>query len=750
MDCFKTLFRLSPLTLLFCLSANAMDLPIIKEVRYEGLNTISPLIANEIAKVRLGEPLDVNRLDTSIGDFYAQGYFKDIWITKEDGILTYHFVEKPVIASLMISGYGAGKEQQQLNKEIGLKKGDVYDENKIANVRRQIIRLLERQGYYDSVVEVKTEEISNNALKVTLEINKGENIIIQEANYYGRKNISTSRIESITANKEKDALGWMWGFNDGKLQINELETDRLRIRDLYLQKGYLDAEVSAPFLQTDFTTYNATLDYHIDEGERYRVSGVEIVLEEDVIELEKLYKGLQLRKGKLFNISKMRNDIDSMRYKIGDLGYAFVRITPDLSKDTETGKVQLIYYVQPGKKVYINDVIISGNDKTLDRVVRRNVLLAPGEEYEMSKIQRSKNAMLRTGYFESVDIQEERIDEERVNLLVKVKEGKTGEFAFGLGYGSYDGIMGSASIKERNIFGTGLTTGISLDKSEVATSYRLNLYNPAIFDSEYSLATDIYQNNYESYDYTETSTGFSVVGGRNVLEDLDLTLGYAFQETKLSDFDNPALENFYHAYYYGTYTKSSLSPGFSYDSTDAYFFAKNGIRATANAEYAGLGGNAKFIKYQGSFNYYKSAEHWIDLDLIFRYRARAGFIQDKGYLPISEKFYLGGVNSVRGYESRSITPYDNNNLRIGGKQFFYNTVELSYNPFETLQMRFTAFYDYGTIGQNSINEIKRSSAGLGIEWVSPIGVINFIFPKALDKKQGDKTSSFEFTMGQRF
>ena len=156
-----------------------MDLPIIKEVRYEGLNTISPLIANEIAKVRLGEPLDVNRLDTSIGDFYAQGYFKDIWITEEDGILTYHFVEKPVIASLMISGYGAGKEQQQLNKEIGLKKGDVYDENKIANVRRQIIRLLERQGYYDSVVEVKTEEISNNALKVTLEINKGENIIIQ-------------------------------------------------------------------------------------------------------------------------------------------------------------------------------------------------------------------------------------------------------------------------------------------------------------------------------------------------------------------------------------------------------------------------------------------------------------------------------------------------------------------------------------------------------------------------------------------
>ncbi|WP_297577912.1 MULTISPECIES: outer membrane protein assembly factor BamA [Helicobacter] len=726
-------------------------LPIIKEVRYEGLNYISPLIANEITKVRLNEPLDINLVDTSIHSFYSQGYFKDIWVTEENGILTFHFLEKPVIASLIVSGYGAGKEQDVIDKEIGLKKGDVYDEAKIANVRKKIIDLMEAQGYYDTIVEVKTEEISANALKVTLEINKGEEIIIQKANYYGRENLKISRIEAATANKEREFLGWMWGFNSGKLRVNEVETDGHRIRDLYMQKGYLDAEVSTPFLKTDFTTYKAELDFYINEGELYKVSEVEIVLEEDVIAVEELYDVIKIKKGKKFNIDTMRKDTEAIRYKIGDLGYAFTRITPDLDKDKENSEVRIVYYVQPGKKVHINDVLISGNNRTLDRVIRRNVLLAPGDEYEMSKITLSKNAIMRTGGFESVEIEEERIDEERVNLLVNVKEGKTGEFTFGIGYGSYDGLMGSISVKDRNIFGTGLTAGVYLDKSEVSDSYRVNLYNPAVLDSDYSLATEVYRMEYDDYDYTETMTGFNIVGGRRIWDQLDLTLGYTYQETKLSNFDNAYLRNLYTRYYGGDkYIKSSVIPGLSYDSTDAYFFPKSGIKATGSTEFAGIGGDAEFIKYYGTFNLYHSIEDWTDLDLIFRYRAKAGYAQDEGFLPINEKFYLGGVNSVRGFQNRSITPRDKDGLRIGGKQMFYNTAELSYGMFETVQMRFLIFYDYGMIGQKNINDIKRSSVGVGIEWISPIGAINFLFPHALDDKPGDDTSSFEFTMGQRF
>lgn len=718
----------------------------IQTIEYEGLNHLSPLIANEIIQIKAGDTFDVQKVDSSIKNLYQQGYFKDIWVTEEKGRLVYHFVEKPIIASLIVSGYGAGKEPEVLEAEIGLKKGDVFDELKMANTKKRVIALLESQGFYDTIVEFKTEEISEKALKVTLEINKGEEIIIRKANYYGRENVKISRIESVTANKEREFLGWMWGFNSGKVQINELESDALRIQDIYLQKGYLDARVDTPFLRTDFTTYNAELDYYIEEGQQYKISEVEIVQEEEVIDNKELYDELKLTQKQVFNIEKMRKDTEAIRTKIGDLGYAFVRVTPDLDKNQDTKEVRIIYYIQPGSKVKVRDVIISGNSRTLDRVIRRNVLLAPGDEYQMSKIQRSKNAIMRTGGFDSVEIEEKRIDEEHLDLLVNIKEAKTGEFLFGVGYGSYDGLMGSVSIKDRNIFGSGQTAGIYFDKSEVSTSYRINLYNPAVLDSDYSLATDVYQTDYTDYDYREKTTGFSLFGGRNFTDEFSGSVGYIFQESELSDFQN----DLYKDYYDGRYTKSSIVPGLSYDNTDAYFFPRNGWKASGSVEFAGVGGDSEFIKYFGSLYYYKSLLDWTDLDLIFRVRSKLGYIEDTGYLSILDKFYLGGVSTLRGYKSRSLTPRDSRGARIGGKETWYNSVELSYGLFDTVQMRLGAFYDYGMIGQERFNQIERSSAGVMLEWISPIGAINFIVPRALDKKPGDDTSSFEFTMGNRF
>ncbi len=729
-----------------CALAVGAELPIIKEVRYDGLNYISPLIANEIAKVQIGKTLDIQRINQSILDFYKQGYFKDIWATEEDGILVFHFVEKPVIASLIISGYGAGKDQAVINKEIGLKKGDVYDEMKINATKKRIIEMLEKQGRYDTIIESKIEEISQNALKVTLEINQGEEIIIRKANYYGRKNLKISRIEASTANKERDFLGWMWGFNSGKLQINEIETDSLRIQDLYLQKGYLDAKVSQPFLRTDFTIYDAELDYYIEEGKPYKVSGIDIVQEEMVIDDEELYSAIKTKQKKVFNISTMRKDAETLKYKVGDLGYAFARVTPDLDKDVEKSEVRIVYYIQPGKKVKVNDVIISGNSKTLDRVIRRNILLAPGDEYNMTKITRSKNSIMRSGGFDDIQIEEKRIDEENIDLLVKVKEAKTGEFSFGVGYGSYDGIMGSASIKDRNIFGTGLTAGIYLDKSQISTSYRFNIYNPAVLDSNYSLSTDVYQSQYDNFDYKEKTRGFSLVGGRRITDTLETTLGYMYQQSELSSFSN----SFYLNYYRGKYTKSSIIPGVYYDNTDSYFFPKNGWKANASLEYAGVGGDAEFLKYFGNLYFFKNLEDLIDVDLTFRFRSKLGYIQDNGYVPLNERFYLGGINSLRGYQTNSISPRDRFGTRIGANKTSYSSVELSYGLFETVPMRLSVFYDYGMLGKNDITQIRRSSTGIALEWISPIGAITFIIPKALDNKPGDNTSSFEFTMGQRF
>lgn len=742
--------RFLPLLALCAPFVYAAPLPIINGVKYDGLIHISPMVANEIAKVKIGGELDPVNIDRSIVDFYKQGYFEDILVTEEGGILTYRFIEKPTIANIEINGYGSGEEQDALYKEIGIKKGDVYDEAKVERARKSIMNALEKKGYYDTVVEVNTENLGERVIKLTLDVNKGEEIIIRKVNYNGAKELSASKLEIPSANRERDFLGWMWGFDDGKLRVSELEGDSHRIRDYYMKKGFLDAEVAPPTLVADFTTYDATLEFQISEGKVYDVSQIEIVLDEPVIDVKEILDELTLVEGKRFNIERLRKDMDMMRAMIGDLGYAFTRVTPDLDKDEENGKVRVVYHIQPGKKVKINDVLISGNARTLDRVLRREVLLAPGDFYGTTKVKNSKNALKRLGFFDSVEIEERRISEDTLDLLITVKEGRTGEFMFGVGYGSYDGLLGSVSVKDKNVFGSGLTGGIYVDKSEVESSYRFNIYNPRVLDSKYSLSANVYKRDYETYDYTERTTGFDIVGGRHLSEHLQATIGYTLAETELVNFDDNLEERYKPYYHEGKYIKSSIIPGISYDNTDDYYFPSEGIIASAYAEYAGLGGDEEFVKYFAKFAAYYNLRDSFDMDLILRYKARGGVIQEEGYLPINEKFYLGGMSTIRGYKSSSVTPRDKNDVRIGGKYVFSNSAEISYGLFETVQMRFTIFYDYGMVGQDGFNEIKRGSVGAGIEWISPLGPINFVFPRAIGDKPGDKTSSFEFTMGQRF
>ncbi len=738
---------------LFALFASfllAAPLPVIRSVSYEGLIHLSPMVAQEISRVKVGEKLDVEKVDRSILDFYKQGYFKDIWVTEEEGNLTYHFMEKPVIAKIEINGYGSGQEQETLHKEIKLKKGDLYDESKVERAKSAIIAALEKKGYYDSVVEASLESLNERAYKLILDVNKGEEIIIRKAHYKGAKKLSQSKLEIPSANKEREFMGWMWGRNDGKLRVNELENDSYRIKDYYMKKGFLDAQVSLPTLVADFTTYNAELEFDISEGEIYYISDVEVELSEPVVELSELTDEIRLSKGMRFNIEKLRKDMDSLKNVVGNLGYAFVRVTPDLDKDAENSTVRVVYRIEPGKKVKIHDVLIAGNTRTLDRVVRREILLAPGEWYSTTRVRDSRNALRRTGYFEDVEISEERVSEDSLNLRVKVKEGRTGEFMFGIGYGGYDGLLGNASIKDKNVFGSGMTGGIYIDKSRVENTYRFNLSNPRVLDSQYSFSGSIYQRDYDTYDYTERSNGFDLVVGRYLSDHLQATLGYSFANTQLLGFANN-LEARYKPYYReGRYIKSSLIPGLSFDNTDDYYFPHNGVIASTYMEYAGVGGDEKFNKYFARLALYKSLEDLIDQDVILRYKARIGAIEDRGYLPINEKFYLGGISTIRGYKSSSITPRDHNGVRIGGKYTFSNSAEISYGLFETVQMRLTLFYDYGMVGQRSLNEIQRSSAGVSLEWISPIGPINFIFPRAIGEREGDQTSSFEFTMGQRF
>lgn len=725
----------------------------ISQIRYEGLSSISSVLADEITGIKVGDTLSVDKVDKAVRNLYAQGYFEDIYADFERGVLSFYFKQKPKVASVEIKGYGSEQEKETLYSQLGIKKGDSYDETKLNRAKLVIKTILEYQGYYGTVVESEIKEVGNDgAYAITFNVNQGENIIIKNATYDGREKLKVKDLEELSANRARQFMGWMWGRNDGKLKLADLEYDGARVQDAYMRKGYLDASVSQAFVDANFSDYSANLYYKIKEGERYKVSGIKIILHVPVIEESELRKGLKIKKGEYFNIEDVRADVESIRQKIADLGYAFTRVSPDLDKDQDNAEVKVVYLIQVGQKVKIHDVIISGNSRTADRIIRRELLLAPGDTYKLTDLRESENALKRLGYFGKVKIEERRVSEDSMDLLVDVEETRTGELMFGLGYGSYDKLMVNASIRERNLFGTGQSGQLYADWSYRRQLVNLTLSNPRVLDSKYSASLSGFHSLYWNWDYREQTTGASITAGRLLTNTLRASLGYTISTTRVLDFYDSKLEGLYKQYLtMDNPLKSAISPSLYFDNTDDYYFPKNGAIISAYVEYAGLGGDEKYTKLYGKMALYYHLKSLFGVDLIARYKTQAGAIFEQGYVPITSKFYMGGISSVRGYQISSLTPRDpSGQIRIGGNYMMTHSAELSYGILEKAQMRLALFADYGMIGVSSFNETTRASWGLAVEWISPMGPIVLVFPQPINPQPGDRTSTFEFTMGTRF
>ena len=747
----------------------------ITEIRYNGLIRISPLIANEIAKIKVGDTLNAKAVNDAIVAFYEQDYFDNISVSFKGGILTFHFKEKPSVNNIEIKGFGSESETEDMKKALGIKRGDTYDIQKEKFAKDAIISALETKGLYNSVVEVDSTKIEDS-INLTFNVNKGEKIIIRKS-YYQGATLDKGDLESFSANRERHSwLGWLPWFPSGEVRLKELEYDNLRVQDVYMQRGYLDANVSTGLLNADFTNFNATLLYKVVEGERYKVSDIVISKTDDaenIFDNEELESLLKLEKNEYFNIQTMRNDIEILKAHIMDKGYAYVVISPDLDKDTEHKSVIVKYNITIGKEVHINDITITGNTVSSDRIVRRELIIAPGDIYSITNIRKSENALRRSGFFDKVNISEIRIDEKSMNLLIEVAEGRTGEVMAGIGYGSYDKFMINGSLRERNLFGTGIGVSFQINWSKYNQLYNFGLSNPRIFDSEYSASFNVFHSYYESYygsgwysdentDYIENTTGFNVSVGRNLTDELNASLTYGFSVSTMSGFSSVLS----YAYYYPTtgIWKSYLTPGLYFDNTDDYYFPKNGVVAQISSDFMGLGGNARYAKLYGKIGLYYHLKNLINFDLILRYKAQIGSIfaykkseelmtqtQSTG-VPITDTFYLGGIGTVRGYNSSRVSPKDDFGRLIGGRYMFANSVELSFGLIEAINMRLAGFFDYGMVGRNRFDEIAVMSAGVAIEWISPIGPLVFVIPFAINppKAYKDEVSHFEFTMGTRF
>lgn len=844
----------------------------IQSIKINNLTYMSESLALDLIKIKPGDSLENEKIDNAVLALYNQGYFNDIYATFDNGVLNFYVTEKPAIASIEIKGYGTQSEKDTLYGQIGIKKGDTYDEMKLEKALETLKQMLEYKGYYGSVIEPEVQKLNDNkAVAIILNVNRGDSISITKSYYEGASKLPKRKIEALSANKQKDFMGWLPGLNNGKLMLNELELDPLRIQDSYMRNGFLDANVSNPLLSVNMGNHNAQLYYNIKEGEQYIVKDVQFIIDDahrDLISDAELRKNLNTKPNEIVNIQTLRDDAQAIKLKVADLGYAYVAVNPDLKKDEAKHEVTILYHIDFGKKVKINDVVITGNTRTGDRIIRREILIAPGDTYSLGKIQSSEIALKRIGYFENVHIDEKRISDDSMDLVVNVTEGRTGELTFGIGYGSFYGLMVNGSINERNLFGSGFGASLYANVSfggdfsyytganynffaPTQQAFNLSLTNPRILDSKWSLSLNIYYTRYLNYVYTQQSVGGGFSVGRLLLPTLRLSVGYDINKTDTFGFYNlytgepqPQYQKYYdtgeiiytvqsqtqpngckqqngssggngngnddiktwtcttkglwnrsYSGWSNAPIKSSVTPSLVFDNTDDYYFPKNGNSTTISASIAGLGGDVYYTKLYAKTGFYFDLHKYTKLDLIFRYKAQIGYLfryNSEDFLPLNDTFYMGGVGTIRGYSSYSITPLDSDFLRVGGDGIFTNSIELSYGLIPSAKMRVSLYADYGILTYHGTNgranfkeygtfsgsssAIQRGAAGVSVEWVSPMGPIVLVFPMlwygptdpqglgpsrffsygtagAIRANNGYLTnypSYFEFTMGTRF
>ncbi len=644
------------------------------------------------------------------------------------------------IAKVDANGFDVNK----VEAITGIHEGTNYSVSELQAAAAKLQEALRQAGYVDARVSVDAKQISNG-IKVKFNIDKGEPIKIKKVTFIGNKKLSDEILKENLVNKEGGMFSW---FSGGGVAVpSQLEYDLARVRDEYLKRGYLDVEIDKPLMKTDFSSKSAEVTYNIKkEGQPYRVSSVRLAPIPG-FDMNKVYKELELKKGEVFNVEKLRHDLQHLVEMAGDKGYAFANAEPQFRKNDATHTIDVLYNVSLGQKIKVRDVKISGNTKTKDHVVRRYVYLAPGDTFSLKDLKDSQYELQRTGFFDSVSVVPRKVGGNNVDLDVKVREAQTGSITAGISYGSYDGFGISASISDRNFLGTGIGYSLQVEKTKKSHNYAISIHDPRVFDSLYSLSVGIYHSAYEFIDYTKKEKGAYLSVGRKLTRYLEGSIGFNYAKVDYSDYTSYNID-------YESYTKKALTASLTYDDTDDYFTPRKGYYANLFIEYAGFTDkptDAKYLKTEFKGAAYYGLKDKINYDLILRAKLRLGYINDKGNIPRAERLYLGGVSyGVRGFSPASIAPMNyTTGDRIGGTKSGVISLEASIPVNFIKNMRFTTFVDYGIIKGYGQTE-KRGSVGAQIEWRSPFGPVTFIYAKGFNKKPYDRTSKFEFTVGGKF
>ncbi len=745
--------KLSIYTFIFFLfSIPALAQQIIS-IKVEGNLRTDKETVLSVVNSKVGNELNPKTIDEDILNIYSLGFYKTVsaWIdeTSVGDILIFKIKEKPSVRYIMFEG-NEEISDKKLQKTLKIKPYNILNKKLIEETINNIIGMYAAKSRYLTSVSYTLKKAPGNRVDIVFHIRESKEGVIRDLNIIGNKHISISDLENGLSNHVKKGpyiLTFLPWFYTGKLRINDLEKDRQKIIDKYLSKGYLDANVSEPLVSIEPDTGNIHIDIHIKEGEPYILKSISF---KDIKPLTKkeLLEALDLTLNKPFNMVKLRQGIKIITDMYGDKGYAFADINPVIHRNKENHTATLELDVDKGPKVYISRIEITGNVRTHDNVIRRELELKEGDVYSTSKIKKSKQHLINLDYFKDVKIQTKRVGKNKVKMIVHVDEKRTGMLSFGVGYGTYTKFGVQGSISETNLFGSGIHAKLSANLTTKSSYFNLNLVNPWWKNRPISIGVNIFHEEYDNYDYSERTTGIvPSIAKRFWDQTLIVGVKYSLTATTIDlDTDYPS---YYLEQQEGSYIESALIPFITYKTLDNYILPTRGVNTSLSTTLAGLGGDRKYAKTVLFGEYF----HPLFWDFVGHIKAQIGVAQGYGGkdVPIDKKFFLGGINDMRGFEVDKLSPEDNEGNYIGGDREAYGSTELIFPIISGLNLYGALFYDVGNVWTSGFNfDDLRYDSGFEIRWISPLGPIRISIAKNLSPRDDEQSTVFQFSMGALF
>ncbi|HPD83116.1 MAG: outer membrane protein assembly factor BamA [Alphaproteobacteria bacterium] len=729
----------------------------IREIRINGAERVEPSTVLTYLGVSVGDEATPENLNDALKNLYGTGLFADVVMKQDRGVLMVNVAENPIINQIAFEGNDKVKDEE-LSSEISLRPRQVFTRTQVQNDVSRIYEIYRRTGRFAASVDPKIIKLDQNRVNLVFEINEGNITKIKGIRFVGNEAFDDDALAEELSTKE--ARWYKFLSTDDRYDPDRIEYDKELLRQFYLKEGYADFVVVSANAELDKSQEDFFLTFTVDEGPRYRVGQIAIDTALRGFDGAELRDSVSFLPGAWYNADEVKVTVDAMTDKLGDRQYAFVDVRPVIKRNPDADTIDITFKIDESPRVFVERIDVHGNVRTLDKVVRREMLLAEGDPFNRSKLARSEQRLRDLAFFENVEVKTlQGSAPDKVVVDIGVTEQSTGELSIGAGFSTNDGPLADLRIRERNLLGKGQDLLFSTTIAGSRTQFDASFTEPHFLNRDLSAGVDAFHITRDLQDessYDQQQTGAAVRIGYPLSEKWSQSWKYRFENNDIDNVDSTASR--FIRDQEGKRLTSAISQRLAYDDRDSRLFPTEGLYSWLDAEATGLGGDSKYVSGKlGSQYYIPVYKKSVIFDVLGEVGAIGGWSSED--VQINERFYLGGT-TLRGFERAGVGPRDAaTGDSLGGNLFYRGSAELKF-PIglpEELGVAGHAFSDVGSLwdldssgaGIQDENSL-RMSAGLGLSWRSPLGPIRVDFAEPILDEDFDKDEFFRFSFGTRF